>query len=211
MRLPWTGQRGRCEPPSRAPIIGIRAFAMAGDMLTIRPNPRARIPGSTARIISAGAMSLASCPAIHASSSQSAIDPGGGPALLVARMSGSGHAASRRRRASWVPTSPTTGITSAPVAAWISSWVALTVSSWRPLTTGSAPSWASAAAHASPRPSEDAMTIAAAGESKVHGARLQSLDVVEDPPSAGRTSWVSSHSSCSSRIGIFRMRTPVAL
>src|SRR5579864_2365267 len=65
------------------PISGCGDLTIAEVMLTMRPNRRVRIPGSSARINSIGAIMLLSKAASHASRSQSGSAPGGGPALLV--------------------------------------------------------------------------------------------------------------------------------
>src|ERR1700722_6537919 len=90
------------------PIRGCGDFTIAEVMLTMRPNLRARMPGSRARISRIGAIMLLSNAAIQASRSQSCNLPGGGPALLFTRISASGQAASRVERPSALVMSATT-------------------------------------------------------------------------------------------------------
>lgn len=77
--------------PARAaldkPITGCGDLTMAEVMLTMRPNLRARIPGITLRISNAAAIRLVCSAPIQAAWSHSASCPGGGPALLLTKMS----------------------------------------------------------------------------------------------------------------------------
>ena len=140
---------------------GLRgAFTMPDVMFTMRPNLRARIPGSTALIRKTGARRLASRAAIHSACPQSSRFPGGGPALLLTRISGSGQAVRRASRPSSVVTSALTAITDAPVCERISLAVSASRLGSRPLTTTMHPSRASESAHALPRPLDEAQTIA---------------------------------------------------
>src|SRR5207244_8913247 len=68
-------------------------FTIADVMLTMRPNRRVRMPGTSARISSTAGSMFCSNTAMYASWSQSSNLPGVGPALLVTRMSASGQAA----------------------------------------------------------------------------------------------------------------------
>ena len=85
---------------------------------------------------------------------------GGGPALLLTRMSGSGAAANSAACPSGVATSAATAVTLAPVMALISSAVACTTAASRPLTMTWHPACASAVAQARPSPRLDAQTMA---------------------------------------------------
>ena len=76
-------------------------FTIAEVMLTILPNRRARMPGSTARISINGASMLLPTAASQSDSAKSAKSPGLGPRLLVTRISGSGQAALNTSRPAW--------------------------------------------------------------------------------------------------------------
>ena len=145
-----------CEARARAPVesaIGGRGdFTIAEVMLMMRPNLRSRMPGTSARIRSAGASMFDSSAAIHWSWCQSASLPGGGPALLLTRMSASGQAAISAVRPASVAMSAATPVTLAPVSAAISTAALFTFSAVRPLMTTTQPSRASALAQARPRP-----------------------------------------------------------
>ncbi len=125
--------------PARAPTEGVISacgdVTMALVMLTIRPNPRARMPGSTPWTRSMADSMLACRAADQPSAVTSANAAGGGPALLVTRMSGSGQAASRARRPAGSSRSAATPRASTPKRVARSSAVAATVPAWRPLTT----------------------------------------------------------------------------
>ena len=69
------------------------------------------MPSSTACTISTGASRLASSAASQVSRSHAGYGAGDGPALLVTRMSGAGHASSRAVRVAGSVTSPTIGVT----------------------------------------------------------------------------------------------------
>jgi hypothetical protein len=90
-------------------IPGRGVVTIAEVMLTMRPKWRARIPSTTAAVRSTAAMRLPSRAASHVAWSKELNGPGEGPALLLIRMSGSGHAWSRAVRPSGVVTSAQTG------------------------------------------------------------------------------------------------------
>ena len=136
------------------------AFTEPEVMLTMRPKRRATMPSITPRISATGASMLASSPAIMSAWESSRKSFGGGPPLLLTRMSGSGHAAMSAARPSGVPTSAATGVAGALVASWIARAAASTAAASRPLTITSQPACASAIAQARPRPLLEAQTIA---------------------------------------------------
>ena len=107
-----------------------------------------------------GANMLPSSAEIHAARSQSSSFPGVGPALLLMRMSASGHAAIRRSRPSSVVMSALTVTGRRPVACSIRSAAPSKASWFRPLTKTRAPSRASDVAQASPKPRDEAQTMA---------------------------------------------------
>ncbi len=80
-----------------SPSAGIGDFTACEVMLTIRPQPRAIMPGSTACISAIGVSMLASSALMKSSRLQSDQTPGGGPPALVTRMSAAGAAASTAR------------------------------------------------------------------------------------------------------------------
>ena len=129
-------------------------------MLTIRPNFRDAMPGATACASAMGVSMLASSPASSFSRVIASNGVGGGPPLLLTRMSGAGQAASRASRTAGSPTSPATTRTCAPVAARISLAVASARASSRPLTITWQPACASARAQALPSPFDEAQTMA---------------------------------------------------
>src|SRR5712671_975352 len=85
---------------------------------------------------------------------------GGGPALLLTRMSGSGQAANKAAWPSALATSALTGMILAPVAFCNSAAVASSRAASSPLITTSQPAAASACAQARPSPRLEAHTMA---------------------------------------------------
>ena len=134
-------------------------LTMAEVMLMMRPKRRSLMPSTTARMSIRGASMLLFTASCHSLSLQSAKRPGGGPPLLVTRMSGAGRACSTRARPSVLSRSPTTGMTDTSSAS-ISFAVASRVVSSRPLITRLQPSCANARAQALPSPREEAQTMA---------------------------------------------------
>jgi len=129
-------------------------------MLTMRPNLRAIMPSTTARISMIGVTMFALTAACHAASSQSRKSPIGGPPALLTRMSGCGQAASTAARPSGAVMSAATASTRTPVSSRISSAVASSASAPRALITRFTPSRASASAQPLPSPWLAAHTIA---------------------------------------------------
>ena len=76
------------------PIAACGDFTMADVMFTMRPKPRDFMPSMTLWIMKVGASRLACRAAFHSAWPHCCREPGGGPALLFTRMSGSGQAAS---------------------------------------------------------------------------------------------------------------------
>jgi hypothetical protein len=118
----------------------------------IRPNPRAIMPSTVARIISIGASIIASSASIQVSRVQVRKSPGIGPSALLRRMSGSGHAASAAARPASVTISPVTAVTRTPVASRISCAARSSTSRVRATIVTSTPSRATAMAAALPSP-----------------------------------------------------------
>src|SRR6266566_7256042 len=85
---------------------------------------------------------------------------GGGPALLLTRMSGSGQAANKAAWPSALATSALTGMILAPVVFCSSAAVASSRAASSPLITTSQPAAASACAQARPSPRLEAHTMA---------------------------------------------------
>ena len=106
----------RAVSPERAaverPIIGCGDFTIADVMLTIRPNRRSFMPSITPWIMNAGASRLASRAPCQSWLLIFVNSPGGGPALLLTRMSGASLALSKLARPSAVLISATTDLTS---------------------------------------------------------------------------------------------------
>jgi len=135
-------------------------FTAADVMLTMRPQRRSIILSTVALINSIGVIMLASSARIQSSRDHSRKLPGLGPPALFTRISGSGHAASRRARPSAVVTSATTVVIVAPVSRRISAAAASSASAPRADITTCTPSRASDRAQARPRPLLDAQTSA---------------------------------------------------
>jgi hypothetical protein len=129
-------------------------------MLTMRPKRRAIMPSITALMSMIGATILFSTARCQSSSLHWRKSPGGGPAALVTRMSGSGAAASSALRPAGVVTSAARGTTSVPVTARISCAVACSTAGSRALSTTRPPSRASAIAQPLPSPLLAPQTIA---------------------------------------------------
>jgi len=129
--------------------MGARGLlTMAEVMFTIRPKRRSTIPSITSRIKRSGAIRLASTAPIQSSRSHCWNRPGGGPPLLVTRMSGVGQASSRASRVSGSAMSPTTVDTVEPTSSRSAAAAASRRPGSRPLRTTWTPSWASERAHA---------------------------------------------------------------
>ncbi|MNR27174.1 hypothetical protein D3C85_1444340 [compost metagenome] len=126
----------------------------------MRPNPRSRIPPTTAWISRMPDSILASMAANQTAWSQSSRRPGSGPPLLVTSISTTGHAASSACRPAAVDRLATTVRGSRPVLRKISCAVWARLSASRPLISTSQPSCANASAQALPSPREDAHTTA---------------------------------------------------
>jgi hypothetical protein len=97
--------------PLESPSSGIGAFTAPDVMLTMRPNRRAIMPSTTARIMRIGVIMLASSALTQVSRSHSRKSPGGGPPALFTRMSGAGAASSAASRPFAVVMSPATVVT----------------------------------------------------------------------------------------------------
>ncbi len=129
-------------------------------MLTMRPNFRAIMPSTTARIRKMGVSMLASSARIQASRSQSRKSPAGGPPALLTRISGSGQAASAAARPDSLVMSPATVRMSAPVSARIAAAVSSSADAVRAVMVTATPSRASAVAQPRPSPLLAAQTKA---------------------------------------------------
>ena len=137
------------------------AFTAPEVILTTRPKPLAAIRSTVALISSIGVIMLASTACIHSSRLQSRKSPGGGPPLLLIRISTCGQAASSASRTSSRPISPATGRTSmAGLRARNASAVLSSTSALRELMARLTPSLASASAQPRPNPLLAAHTTA---------------------------------------------------
>ena len=148
----------RAAEETSSPVSGVSTLAEV--MLTMRPKPRAIMPSTTACVSSSGVAMFCATPSSSASRVTSRKGLGGGPPLLLTRMSTSGDAASSACWPALVETSATTAITVAPVLARIALAVSSRVLASRPLMTTVQPASASAWAQPRPSPLLEAQTMA---------------------------------------------------
>jgi hypothetical protein len=138
--------------------FGIGSRAAEEETLTIRPNPRSRMPGTTRSIISIGATTSSRCAASHCSRVNSSGSPPAGPPVFVTRIS---IGPSSRSTAS-----SNSGAESSSSVSWtygrapISSAAGSIRSRVRELIATRAPSRASSAAIALPMPCDAPVTSA---------------------------------------------------